>query len=481
MAGIGFELKKMFRKTGIFNTLRGVAYSTLTTVGPMIMVILTIIIIQILFDYNALPYGERDLLSAGILYVFVFSLLVTSPVSAVLSRYVADRIFEKNDDAILSSYYVGLALCAVAGAAIAVPFCLWGVYRGGIDPWFLFLLYLMFALLCMVFFTMSYISILKEYRRIASAFFVGMLIVFAITFVLTQWVGMSLSYAMLYAFNAGYWFIGFRLYTLLRLFVPHHSTGYRYAFSYFGKHKMLFAANLLYTLGLYLHNFVFWNSSLQVVVSDTFFIAPAYDLASCLGMFTNISFMVAFVVKIETNFYDKYHTYCHMLVGGNKNDINNAKKQMFLTLTEDLTRVIKLQALFTSCFILFSYILFPAIGMGGMVSAIYPTLSVSYITVFVSYAFVVMLYYFNDETFAALSTLAFAAGVLGGALFARTLVPELYGLGLFIGSLCGFTVSILRLSYLYNHLDEHIFCHGEIVKTVLKKPKKPGGTHELHA
>ncbi len=466
MAGIGFELKKMFNKKGIINTLRSLAYSTLTTVGPMVMIIVTIISINILLDYNSLPYGERDLLSAGILYVFIFSLIITAPFTAVLSRYIADKVFEKDFGAIMPSYYIGLLMCAVTGGLAAIPFCLYGVFVGHIDVKFMSLLYLMFMQMCMVFLSMSYISVLKEYKRIASAFFVGMLIVFGLTLLLVKVFHLGLALSMVCAFNAGYLFISFRLYTLLRLFIPQVSLNYKEPLQYFGRHKALFMANLLYILGMYMHNFVFWGSPLGVVISNTFITAPAYDLANCFAMFTNISFMVAFVVRIETNFYDKYNAYCHMLVGGNKWDINNAKKQMFYTLTEDLIGVIKIQSLFTFCFILLSYILFPVLGMGGMVAAIYPTMAVSYITVFVSYAFVVILYYFDDEKFAAISTAAFALGVFAGAMLARRLPPELYGAGVFIGALCGFSVSILRLRYLYEHLDEHIFCRGEIVKTI---------------
>ncbi len=471
MAGIGFELKKMFSKTGVLNTLRGVAYSTLTTVGPMVMVISTILCIKVYFDFNAMPYVERDLISAAILYVFVFSLIVVSPFTAVLSRYLADKIYEKNYSAIMPSYYVGLMMCTITGAIIGIPFCLWGIYIGEINPLLMFLVYLMFIMMCMVFLNMSYISILKEYQKIAVAFLIGMLITFGVTALLVHLLKLPLGISIITAFNAGYFFIGFRLYTLIRLFIPQLNGGYAQVLQYFARHKALFAANLFYILGLYIHNFVFWDSWLSIEISKTFLVAPSYDLASCIAMFTNISFMVAFVVQIETSFYDKYNYYCHMLVGGNKNDINKAKHQMFSALTENLINVIKIQSLFTFCFILLSYVLFPSIGMGGMVSTIYPTLSVAYITVFVSYAFVVMLYYFDDEKYAAISTGVFAVSVFLGAIFAKTLVPELYGVGVFIGSLCGFSVSILRLSYLYRHLDEHIFCRGKIINTVLIKNK----------
>ncbi len=479
MAGIGFELKKMFNKKGIINTLRGVAYSTITTIGPLVMIILTIISINIIFDYNSLPYVERDLMSSAILYVFIFSLLVTAPFTAVLSRFIADKIYEKDIKGIMPSYYVGVSLSAIVGALIGIPFFLKGVYVGDIDPIFMGLAYLMFIQLCMVFIAMSYISVLKEFRRIAVTFFVGMVIVFGVTAILVWLCKMSLTIAILYAFNLGYGYIGFRLYTLLRLFLPAATGGYGEVFHYFTRHKALFLANFLYILGMYTHNFVFWGSPLAINVSDTFVVAPAYDLANCLGMFTNISFMVAFVVQIETNFYDKYNTYCHMLVGGNKSDIDKAKSIMFYDLTNRIVNVVKLQALFTFCVVLLSYVLFPIFGIGGMVASIYPTLAVAYLAVFVSYSFIVTLYYFNDELFAAVSGGVFAAATLVGAYFAKSLVPELYGVGVFFGALCGFTVSVLRLRYLYNHLDEHIYCRGRIVDTVVvKRLKKRDGKNE---
>ncbi len=474
MAGIGFELKKMFNKKGIFYTLRGIAYSALTTVGPMVLIILTILAINFFLNYNSLPYEMRDLISAGILYVFIFSLIITSPFTAVLSRFIADKIYEKDLDAIMPSFYMGVLICSIMSALVGIPFSLYGIWVGNIDPVFMGLLYVMFMMMCFVFVAMSYINILKEYKGVFMAFFIGMIVTFATTFIFVESLKIRFDFSIIIGFNLGYLYIGFRLYTLLKLFLPHQNHGYGEVLGYFSKHKPIFFSTLFYILGMYIHNFVFWNSSLGINVSNTFVIAPSYDLATCFAMFTNISFMVAFVVKIETSFYDKYNDYCHMLIGGNKKDIDISKKMMFSALLENLISVIKLQSLFTFCFILVSFILFPAVGLGGMVASIYPTLAVSYIVVFVSYAFIVILYYFDDGGFAALSTGVFVVCIFAGAMFAKTLRPELYGLGVMIGSLCSFSVSAIRLKYLYAHLDEHIFCRGIIVNTVIRKGKLRG-------
>ena len=42
MAGIGFELKRIFKQEGLSSIIAGAAYSTLVVIGPTIMVMLTL-------------------------------------------------------------------------------------------------------------------------------------------------------------------------------------------------------------------------------------------------------------------------------------------------------------------------------------------------------------------------------------------------------------------------------------------------------
>ena len=45
MAGIGFELKKIYRKESISRGMLGVVYSSLVTIGPMMLVIVAILLL----------------------------------------------------------------------------------------------------------------------------------------------------------------------------------------------------------------------------------------------------------------------------------------------------------------------------------------------------------------------------------------------------------------------------------------------------
>ena len=74
--------------------------------------------------------------------------------------------------------------------------------------------------------------------------------------------------------------------------------------------------NFFYTLGLYIHNFVFWTTEMRMVVAYSFVCAQPYDMASCLAMFTNISATVIFIARVEMYFHSRYKAYSEAVIGG---------------------------------------------------------------------------------------------------------------------------------------------------------------------
>ncbi len=122
MAGIGFELKRIYKKRNLRSMLQGIGYSTIVTVGPTVMTILAVILSYRLLGISRESYANRELLSSMILYTFIFPFMITTPINTVWSRYIADKIFTEQFEDILSSYYVGLVCVAVLGALLGIPF-----------------------------------------------------------------------------------------------------------------------------------------------------------------------------------------------------------------------------------------------------------------------------------------------------------------------------------------------------------------------
>ena len=102
----------------------------------------------------------------------------------------------------------------------------------------------------------------------------------------------------------------------------------------------LVLANTFYTLGLFIHNFVFWNSGLRNVVANSFVCAESYDFATCLGMFTNLSASILFVSLIEMHFNQRYKDFSQSIIGGRLIDIKKTKARMFRMLTDMLMSMV---------------------------------------------------------------------------------------------------------------------------------------------
>ena len=95
MAGIGVKLNRIYRKNTITTNIIGFFYSTVVTIAPVLVVIINLMLMQKVLKFNTVRYIDREIFSCTILYIFIFSLLTTSPFNAVLSRYMSDVIFEE--------------------------------------------------------------------------------------------------------------------------------------------------------------------------------------------------------------------------------------------------------------------------------------------------------------------------------------------------------------------------------------------------
>lgn len=463
MAGIGFELKRIFKKGSILSTIEGVGYSSIVTIGPMVMVIGTLLLLYRILEYTSVSYADRELLSSTILYVFIFSLISTSPFNSLLSRYVADKIYEERPQDILPSYYTGLALNLTVCALAGIPFALREIFVGHVAPLFVFTSYCMYISLALVFFNMLYLSATKEYKVVAAAFFIGLLVALLLACLLVFICDVAIIDAILTGMTVGFFLTATLEFAYVRKYFHENSGDYAGVLTYFRRFYKLFFANLFYILGLYVHNFVFWTTPLKILVVKCFQSAPAYDMASCLAMFTSISAMVIFIVQVETKFHERYQKYSESVIGATLRDIQKAKKDMFRMLMQQLTYIVEIQFILSVVVYLLAVIFLPESGFGGLTMLIYPSLAAAYFVIFIMYCNIIFLYYFDDIKGALFTSFLFFIITFLGSLVATGLRSELYGVGAFAGALAAWSFSYFRLRWLEKNFDRHIFCRGRIL------------------
>lgn len=471
MAGIGVKLNKIFSKNTITTNFIGFGYSTVITVAPMFLVILAVMLMQLLLGYASVGYDKKELYSCTVLYIFIFSLLSAAPFNAVLSRYMSDVIYNETYEDILPCYYVGLALNMGLSCLMGIPFCIHEYLAGGVDLYYVFAGYCGFIALALVFYSMLYLSICKDYKKISLFYLIGMGFTVVLSLILVYGAGLEVTFAMLLSLDAGFLLIAGLEFAKVRSYFRKNSGRYRVVFSYFRQYFSLVIANFLYTLGLFVHNFVFWQTDMRMVVAESFVCMTSYDMATCLAMFTNISASVIFISRVEMRFHSRYRAYSEAVIGGRGIDIENTKRLMFRQLSEELMNLVRIQFIVSSAIFFLCMIFLPGLGFGGQVMRIYPCLAAGYFILFIMYAAIIFLYYFNDMTGAVLTSLGFCAVAFLGSTVSSGLSPVWYGAGLTAGAFAGWCIAYSRLHLLEKNLDTHVFCRGNIMKQ--GKGKKP--------
>ena len=464
MAGIGVRLNRIYSKNTITTNLLGFGYSTVITIAPMILVILAVLIMQLFLGFSKLGYAARELYSCTVLYIFIFAMLTTAPFNAVLSKYMSDVIYNETYEDILPCYYVGLIMNIGLSCLLGIPFCIHEYLVGEVDLFFVFAGYCGYITLVLVFYSMLYLSICKDYKKISLFFLIGMAVTVVLSVILMYIFNVGTISAMLVSLDVGFLVIGSLELALVTSYFRENSGKYREVLSYMRKHWPLMVTNTVYTLGLYVHNFVFWTTEMRMVVVKSFVSMTAYDMASCLAMFTSITASVLFISRVEMYFHERYKAYSEAVIGGRGIDIESAKQRMFSQLAEELMNLVRLQFIVSVVIFLLCIVLLPQFGFGGMVMRIYPCLAAGYFILFVMYAAIIFQYYYNDMVGAVMTSLSFCLTTLVVSIIATHLSTIWYGIGLVAGTLVGWSVAYHRLRVMEKTLDVHIFCSGNLMK-----------------
>ncbi|MBS7238588.1 MAG: exopolysaccharide Pel transporter PelG [Acetatifactor sp.] len=464
MAGIGVKLNRIFSKNTIATDLVGFGYSTVITIAPMLLVIAALVVEELTLGFSGVGFYRRELFSCTILYIFIFGLLTASPFNPVLSKYMSDVIYNETYEDILPCYYVGLLMNISFSLLLGVPFCLREFFVGKVPMYYVFTGFCGYISLVLVFYSMLYLSICKDYKKISLYFTFGMVLAVLLSFVFVYLFRMEVTYSMLLSLVIGFFLIACLELSLVTSYFRKNSGKYKQVLQYFKKYWKLVGTNFLYILGLYIHNFVFWTTDGRMIVAKSFVCMQPYDMATCLAMFTNISASVIFITRVEMYFHDRYKAYSEAVIGGRGMDIDNAKSRMFRQLNSELMNLVRIQFVVTVVIFMLCITFLPNLGFGGMTMKIYPCLAAGYFVLFVMYAQIIFLYYFSDTTGSLLTAVVFCLGTLLGSIWATTLPIIWYGLGLVIGSLLGWTVAFFRIRYIERHLEGHIFCRERIMK-----------------
>ena len=462
MAGVGIRFSRLFPKNAQTTGLAGVLCSANRTVAPMLILSAALAGMRLLADFSALSYARRALFSCTVLYLFVFAMLTTAPFQAVAARYLSDAIYQKQEENVRPFYEQGRVLNLLFSSLFGIPFCLHEQLAGGVRGLTVFLSFCAYSGLVLALYAMPYLSACKAYRCITQCYAAGMLTVLALTGVLCRVLHREAVDGMLLALAVGLWVTAALEEAFIRRTFPKPEGRSAPVFASLRNFWPLAAAHTLYTLGLYLPNFVFWGTDLRMVVVNSFVCSPAYDLAACLAMFTNLSAVVLFGYRVETNFQGTYRVFSTALANGCGSEIERTKRQAFRALAGELWRLVRFQAMYSAGLYVLLLVVLPRAGVPELTVQIYSLLAAGYFILFVLACTMLFLYYFSDPRGVLGTAAVFCGATLAASFLAARLPAAWYGIGLTVGALASWCTAYLRLHWLETHLEEQLFCTGTI-------------------
>ena len=463
MAGIGFSLKKLFAKKGLFSLCRAYGYAGLICAGPMILGVVLLVSIALLSQLAGMSRHDRELLNCMLTYCLLASLTTTSIFNMTATRYVSDMLYEEKPERILPSLYGSTAILLVGGCLIWAVF----LHFSGVLLIYRLLCLWFYAVLIVVWMEMNYLTALKDYKALVCDFAISLAcgLLLALALVLLRQVSVA---SLFLCVILAYGLLMTLYYRQLLKYFP-KSDGSRFSFlRWLDKYRSLAFTGIFVNLGLFAHLVIMYFGPLQVQVEGLFYGAPMHDVPALCAFFSILVTTINFVTSVEVRFYPMYRNYYSLFNdSGSIRDIEQAEDEMLSVLRQELAFNAHKQLITTLLFIVIGSLVLELLPLGfnDTSMGIYRLLCAGYGLYAISNTIMLILLYFEDYTGALLSTGAFAAvSIIGTILQILFGQINFYGLGFLTGGLAFYLVSWIRLEWYTRKLPYFLLCKGALVE-----------------
>lgn len=455
MAGIGFELKKLFKATGVLSKLRAYGYTGMVTAGPMLLGFFFLLAVSYIARWAGLKEEQSDLLVSMITYSLLASMLFSGTFSMVMTRYVADLLYEEREKDILPSLEGVLNFLLPLGGVLWASFLVFS----GIGPVLGILVFTLFMELVVAWTEMNYLSAVKDYKGILISYLSSIVIALLIAVAGCHFFGGSVE-ILLMAVVTGYGLMMvFNLYHLYRFF-PNSEEHHFHFLPWFDEYKDLVVISLATNIGLFGHLIIAWFSPIGEKIKGLFFSAPQYDIAALFAFITILITTINFVASVEVNLYPKYRRYYDLFNGtGSISEIEQAEKEMLTVLEHELVYTARRQFYGTALMLSVGLVILGRLPLGfdAMMEGYFRVLCVGYGAYAVGNVLVLVLMYFTDYKDAKWASLIFGFCSTAGSFVSALFVDmNHYGYAFAVAAIIYMVFSIIMLSRYTRKLPYHI-------------------------
>jgi uncharacterized membrane protein len=448
VAGIGFELKKMLKDETWFGLAKTYAYAGIISSGPWVLSILGIMLVGLISLTNRDASGEIASFLVSVTYLMSLSLILSSLLQLLFTRFIADRLYLKQREVVLPNLVGALGITSAVSGGIGLLLAVlffredW-VYAG--------LMLANLVLLCNMWIVLVFVAGMKRYHAVLLAFLGGYTAIVLLAFPLRYWGAEGL----LLAFLLGHAALTFGLlYLILQEFQSEEFMRMDFLRREL-VYPILIPIGVLFNLGVWVDKWIFWfNPATSEAVNGVLRASVIYDMPIFLAYLSIIPGMASFLLRVETDFVERYqHYYQAINGGGTLVEIEALRGQMVLSIRHAFLEIVKVQGVTVLVFFLLADEIIAWLGLSPLYVHLYYTALLATAVQVLFLATLNVVFYFNLLRLALGMTLGlFVANALL-SLLSLWLGPAFYGYGFVLSLLVSTVWGMLALSGKLNRLE----------------------------
>ncbi len=451
MAGIGVLLRYHAAQDNLVGLTQAYVLSALASTGPWLLTVIalgTIMLIASPMTSSTDMQGFRVV----IIYNFSLSLVMSAPLCAIASRYIADATHNNALTPLPSVMLLALGLMYLSQLPVAV--LLYYVIAPMQWPQSL-LAIINFLLISTVWLTSICITARKHYGTVTIAFFIGMLTAIMASMFLLHY---NASMGMLAGFTIGIGVVASILMAQAFTLHPYPFTSPLHFLGYFRKYPSIALGGLAYNMAIWVDKWLMWLAPEAEKTASGMIMYPNYDSAMFLAYLTIIPSMAMFLFTIETRFSAHYQRFYQDIRNkATLQKIQQNHSQMLASIFSSSGNFLILQGSLCLIAILVAPKLLALLGSSyqqigifryGVMGAFFHALTL--------FLLILLSYFDNRKTVCTMQLFFLAANILFTSISLQSGF-RYYGYGYFLASLLTFLFTMLLTTRYLLHLPYHTF------------------------
>jgi len=452
MAGVGFSLDTLGRRGGYTGVLQKYGAAGLISCGPWLLSVFGMLFIGALARGLVPSPHAIERFQVCVTWSFALSLILSGPLQLQLTRFIADRIYEKRMAEITPNLLGALGLMsAIAGSVAALASPLFADER----PGFRLLLGIAFVTLCNVWLMVGILTGLRRHLGVLGVFGAGYAVTAGASLALAAYgeVGLIGGFAL---GQAVLLILG------LRLIAGELPPGATVAWDFVRWRELrpdLLAIGLFYNLSIWVDKALFWfDRDTSRAVVGPLRGSDVYDLPIFLAYLTIVPGMAVFLVRVETDFAACHaEFYAAIRDGASLRRIEALCARMTDAARRAITDLLQVQGLAVLAFIALGPWLLGVFGISELHLPLFyvDTLGVG-MQVMLLTASSILFYLDRRREVATVVALLFSVNAVA-TWVSRELGPMFYGYGFGISMTVTSITAILLLDRIMRHLVRDTF------------------------